>query len=75
MGNLQFQRRTKMVEEKVMPTVEELETALEDTQKKLQEVVQIANVYIKAHRDFLTQIRTAHETAANLEVLLAEKLK
>ena len=43
-----------MVEEKVMPTVEELETALEEAQKKIQEVVQIANVYIKAHRDFLT---------------------
>jgi hypothetical protein len=55
--------------------VEELEAALEEAQKRLQEVVQIANVYIKAHRDFLTQIRTAHETAANLEVLLAEKLK
>ena len=63
------------MEEKVIPTVEELEAALEDTQKRLQEVVQIANVYIKAHRDFLTQIRTAHETSANLEVLLAEKLK
>ena len=64
-----------MAEEKVIPTVEELETALEEAQNKIQEVVQIANVYIKAHRDFLTQIRTAHETAANLEVLLAEKLK
>jgi hypothetical protein len=63
------------MEEKVIPTAEELEAALEDAQKRLQEVVQIANVYIKAHRDFLTQIRTAHETATNLEVLLAEKLK
>ena len=57
------------------PTVEELEKHLEETQKRLSEVVAVTNAYIKAHRDFLTQIRTAHDTSANLETLLADKLK
>jgi len=57
------------------PTVAELEKQLEETQKRLSEIIGIANAYIKAHRDLLTQIRTAHDTSANLETLLAEKLK
>lgn len=64
-----------MTDEKVTPTVEELEKALELAQKQLQEVIQVANIYIKAHRDLLAQLRTTHDTAANLETLLAEKLK
>lgn len=65
-----------MAEEKqVTPTVEELEAVIEQTNKRLQEVMQIAGTYIKAHRDLLVQIRTAHDTAANLEALLSEKIK
>jgi len=57
------------------PTVEELETQLEQTQQELQKVVQIANMYIKAHRDLLTQVKTAVDTSGALEAMLAEKLK
>ena len=57
------------------PTVAELEKQLEETQKRMSEIVAVTNAYIKAHRDLLTQIKTAHDTSRNLEALLAEKLK
>ena len=57
------------------PTVDELEAEIARMQEDMKKVYQIANAYIKAHRDLLTQIRTAHDTSANLETLLAEKLK
>lgn len=55
-------------------TKEMLEQELEQAQTQLKEVVAIANLYIKAHRDLLAQLRSAHDTAANYEVLLNEKL-
>jgi len=57
------------------PTVEELQEQLERIQGEMERVVQIANMYIKAHRDLLTQVRTAVDTSANLEAMLSEKLK
>jgi hypothetical protein len=57
------------------PTIEELETELERTQGELQKVIQIANMYIKAHRDLLTQVKTAVDTSGALELMLSEKLK
>ena len=57
------------------PTVEELEKQLEETQKRMSEIVAVTNAYIKAHRDLITQLRTLTDTGANLEALLAEKLK
>lgn len=52
-----------------------LEQENKELKEQLEKVVAIANAYIKAHRDLLTQIRTAHDTAANYETLLNEKLK
>jgi len=63
------------MEEVVKPTIEELEAEIERMQGELQRVIQIANMYIKAHRDLLTQIKTAVDTSAGLETMLAEKLK
>ncbi len=63
------------MEEVTKPTIEELETELERTQGELQKVIQIANMYIKAHRDLLTQVKTAVDTSGALEVMLSEKLK
>ena len=57
------------------PTVEELEKQLEETQKRMSEIVAVTNSYIKAHRDLLMQLRTLADTGSNLEALLAEKLK
>ena len=57
------------------PTVAELEKQLEETQKRMSEIVAVTNGYIKAHRDLLMQLRTLSDTGANLEALLAEKLK
>lgn len=63
------------MEEVVKPTIEELETEIERMQGELQKVIQIANMYIKAHRDLLTQVKTAVDTSGALEVMLSEKLK
>ena len=57
------------------PTVAELEKQLEETQKRMSEIAAVTNAYIKAHRDLLMQLRTLSDTGANLETLLAEKLK
>jgi len=57
------------------PTVEELQEQLERIQGEMERVVQIANMYIKAHRDLLTQVKTAVDTSGALESMLAEKLK
>jgi len=57
------------------PTVAELEKQLEETQKRMSEIVVVTNGYIKAHRDLLMQLRTLADTGSNLEALLAEKLK
>lgn len=57
------------------PTVAELEKQLEETQKRMSEIVAVTNSYIKAHRDLLMQLRTLADTGSNLEALLAEKLK
>ena len=57
------------------PTVAELEKQLEETQKRMSEIVAVTNGYIKAHRDLLVQLRTLTDTGSNLEALLAEKLK
>jgi len=57
------------------PTVAELEKQLEETQKRMSEIVALTNSYIKAHRDLLMQLRTLADTGSNLEALLAEKLK
>ena len=57
------------------PTVAELEKQLEETQKRMSEIVAVTNAYIKAHRDLLMQLRTLADTGSNLEALLAEKLK
>lgn len=56
-------------------TLEQLQEENKALQEQLEKVIAIANAYIKAHRDLLSQIRTAHDTAANYEVLLSEKLK
>ena len=56
-------------------TLGQLEEENKALKEQLDKVVAIANLYIKAHRDLLTQIRTAHDTSANYEVLLSEKLK
>lgn len=61
--------------EVVKPTIEELEAEIERMQGELQRVIQIANMYIKAHRDLLTQVKTAVDTSGALEAMLAEKLK
>jgi phage host-nuclease inhibitor protein Gam len=61
--------------EAVKPTVEELEAEIERMQGELQRIIQIANMYIKAHRDLLTQVKTAVDTSGALEVMLSEKLK
>ena len=53
----------------------ELEKQLEETQKRMSEIVAVTNSYIKAHRDLLMQLRTLADTGSNLEALLAEKLK
>ena len=57
------------------PTVAEVEKQLEETQKRMSEIVAVTNAYIKAHRDLIMQLRTLADTGANLEALLAEKLK
>lgn len=57
------------------PTVAEIEKQLEATEKRMSEIVAVTNVYIKAHRDLITQLRTLTDTGANLEALLSEKLK
>ena len=57
------------------PTVAELEKQLEETQKRMSEIVAVTNAYIKAHRDLIMQLRTLADTGSNLEALLAEKLK
>jgi len=57
------------------PTVVELEKQLEETQKRMSEIVAVTNAYIKAHRDLIVQLRTLADTGSNLEALLAEKLK
>ena len=57
------------------PTVAELEKQLEETQKRMSEIVAVTNGYITAHRDLLVQLRTLTDTGSNLEALLAEKLK
>jgi hypothetical protein len=57
------------------PTVAELEKQLEETQKRMSEIVAVTNAYIKAHRDLILQLRTLADTGSNLEALLAEKLK
>jgi len=62
-------------EVKEIATTEELEAEIETLQKELQKVIQIANMYIKAHRDLLTQVKTAVDTSGALEAMLAEKLK
>jgi prefoldin subunit 5 len=55
--------------------LESLQKQVEELQAQLQQVSQIANSYIQAHRDLLTQVRTAYSTSATLEAHLAEKLK
>ena len=55
--------------------VEALQKQVEELQIQLQQVSQIANSYIQAHRDLLAQVRTAYSTSATLESHLAEKLK
>ena len=57
------------------PTVAEIEKQLAATEKRMSEIVAVTNVYIKAHRDLITQLRTLTDTGANLEALLSEKLK
>ena len=66
-----------MAEEKVTKNkdIELLENRVQELEAELKKVMEIANVYIQAHRDLLTQVRTAYSTSANLESLLAEKLK
>ena len=56
------------------PTVAELEKQLEETQKRMSEIVAVTNAYIKAHRDLILQLKTLAETSARLEALLSEKL-
>ena len=77
MGNLQFQRRNNMAEEKVTKNkdIELLEKRVEELEVELKKVMEIANSYIQAHRDLLGQVRTTYSTAVSLEGLLAEKLK
>jgi prefoldin subunit 5 len=55
--------------------LEALQKQVQELQAQLQEVTQIANSYIQAHRDLLVQVRTAYSTSATLESHLAEKLK
>lgn len=55
--------------------IELLENRVQELEAELKKVTEIANSYIQAHRDLLGQVRTAYSTAANLENLLAEKLK
>lgn len=55
--------------------IELLENRVQELEAELKKVMEIANSYIQAHRDLLGQVRTAYSTAANLEALLAEKLK
>ncbi len=57
------------------PTVAEVEKQLEETQKRMSEIVAVTNAYLKAHRDLILQLRTLAETSARLEALLSEKLK
>lgn len=57
------------------PTLAEVEKQLEATEKRMSEIVAVTNAYIKAHRDLIMQLRTLADTGANLEALLAEKLK
>ena len=56
------------------PTVAEVEKQLEETQKRMSEIVAVTNAYLKAHRDLILQLRTLAETSARLEALLSEKL-
>lgn len=55
--------------------VEALQKQVEELQTQLRQVTEIANSYIQAHRDLLTQVRTAYSTSATLESHLSEKLK
>lgn len=55
--------------------LELIEKRVQELEAELKKAYEIANSYIQAHRDLLGQVRTAYSTAANLENLLAEKLK
>jgi hypothetical protein len=55
--------------------LEALQNKVQELETQLQQVTQIANSYIQAHRDLLAQVRTAYSTSATLESHLAEKLK
>jgi hypothetical protein len=64
-----------MSEETKKPTTKDLESEVAKLQEDLQKVYAIANSYIKAHRDLVSQLNSVAGTAVTMESLLAEKLK
>ena len=68
-----------MSETKKELTVKDLEKQIEEMKtihrKEMQQVVNIANAYIKSYRDLLSQIRTTVDTHMNLEALLNKQDK
>jgi hypothetical protein len=64
---------------KELTSIEELQKQIEETEKKYQKEVQrivgIANKYIKAYRDLLSQLKSTVEINISLDEMMIEQSK
>jgi hypothetical protein len=58
-----------------MAETKELEKQLEDAQKEIQKLTEIANGYFRAYRNLLGQLNLTVQTQQDIDAALQEKLK